>query len=112
MLYNLSNDRIVAEHISIADSFFKRFKGLMGRKNMAKSEGLMLMSCNSIHTFFMRFPIDVVFLDMDYVVISIKECIKPWRLVNIVKKAYIVVELPEGAIEHKNISVGDRLIMK
>ncbi len=112
MLYNISNDRVIAENISIADNFLKRLKGLMGRKALKKSEGLMLMSCNSIHTCFMRFPIDVVFLDMDFKVISLKKEVKPWRLVSIVKKAYIAVELPAGAVEFKEISLGDRLIIK
>jgi uncharacterized membrane protein (UPF0127 family) len=60
----------------------------------------------------MRFPIDVVFLNIDHQVIHMKENLKPWRFVNIVKKAYAVVEMPEGTIANKSISIGDLLILK
>ncbi len=112
MLYNVKKNNLVLENLKLADSFMQRFKGLMGKKKLNKSEGLMLLSCNSIHTCFMRFPIDVVFLNMDYEVIALKKGVKPWRMVNFVKKAYITVEMSEGTIEYKNIEVGDLLIMK
>ncbi|MDF2521859.1 MAG: hypothetical protein K0R84_2487 [Clostridia bacterium] len=112
MLYNVSKDNLVLEKLKLADGFFSKFKGLMGAKKLNKSEGLMLLSCNSIHTCFMRFPIDVVFLNMDYEVIALKERLQPWRFVNFVKKAYITVEMPEGTIENKQVQVGDLLIMK
>jgi hypothetical protein len=112
MLYNVSKENIVLENMKLADGFMQKFKGLMGRKKLNKSEGLMLLSCNSIHTCFMRFPIDVVFLNINHEVIAVKQCVRPWRLVNFVKKAYITVEMSEGTIENKNIEVGDLLIMK
>lgn len=112
MLYNISKDNLVLEKAQLASSFFQKFKGLMGRKKLGKSEGLLLLSCNSIHTCFMRFPIDVVFLNMDHEVISMRKGVRPWRMVKQVRKAYITVEMPEGTIEYKNIEVGDLLIMK
>ncbi len=112
MLYNVNKDNLVLENLKLANSFVKRFKGLMGCKKLNKSEGLMLLSCNSIHTCFMKFPIDVVFLNMDHEVIALRKDVRPWRMVNFVKKAYITVEMAEGTIEHKNIEVGDLLIMK
>ncbi len=112
MLYNISRNNIVAEKIIIADSFFKRLKGLIGRKSLGKSEALMLMNCKSIHTCFMNFPIDVVFLNMNYEVVQIKEGLQPWKMHGGVKKAYMVVELAEGTISYKNIAAGDILIMK
>jgi uncharacterized membrane protein (UPF0127 family) len=112
MLYNVNKDNLVLENVKLAKGFLGRFKGLMGRKRLNRSEGLMLLSCNSIHTCFMRFAIDVVFLNMDHEVIALKKAVKPWRMVNFVKKAYITVEMPEGTIEYKNIEVGDLLIMK
>jgi uncharacterized membrane protein (UPF0127 family) len=112
MLYNVNKDNLVLENIKLADSFMGRFKGLMGRKKLNKSEGLMLLSCSSIHTCFMRFPIDVIFLNLDHEVIALKQGVRPWRMVNFVKKDYITVEMPEGTIEHKNIDIGDLLILK
>jgi uncharacterized membrane protein (UPF0127 family) len=112
MLYNISKNKVVVENIIMADSFAKRLKGLMGKKALGKSEALMLMSCKSIHTCFMRFPIDVVFLDMNYKVIQMRENLQPWRMLGGKKKAYFVLELTEGTIAYKGISVGDILIMK
>lgn len=112
MLYNVSKDNIVLENLTLANGFMQKLKGLMGRKKLNKSEGLMLFSCNSIHTCFMRFPIDVVFLNINHEVIAVKKGVRPWRMVNYVKKAYITVEMPEGTIENKKIEVGDLLIMK
>lgn len=112
MLYNVNKENIVLENLKLANGFFEKFKGLMWRKRLNKSEGLMILSCNSIHTCFMKFPIDVLFLNMDHEVIAMRKEVKPWRMVNFIKKAYITVEMPEGTIEHKNVEVGDLLIMK
>ena len=112
MLYNVNKENIVLENLKLASGFNEKFKGLMGRKRLDKSEGLMILSCNSIHTCFMRFPIDVLFLNMDHEVIAMRKEVKPWRMVKFIKKAYITVEMHEGTIEHKNIEVGDLLIMK
>lgn len=112
MLYNETKKTVVAADLQIADNFFKRFKGLMLRKRLGESEGLMLPGCASIHTCFMCFAIDAVFLGMDYRVINIKEKIKPWRLAGFVKGAYITVELPSGTVKKKDVSIGDLLILK
>lgn len=112
MLYNVNTDKIVVEHLAVARSFFHRLMGLMGKKSLGKSEGLMLIPCNSIHTCFMKFPIDVVFLNIDHKVIFMKKSVKSWRFINVVRKSYAVIEMPEGTIENKKISAGDLLILK
>lgn len=112
MLYNVNKENLVLENVRLANGFLQKFKGLMGRKKLNKSEGLMLLNCNSIHTCFMKFPIDVIFLNIDHEVIAMRKEVRPWRMVNFIKKAYITVEMAAGTIEHKNIEVGDLLIMK
>lgn len=111
MLYNETKKIIVVESLKIAKSFKERFWGLMFRKRLSGNEGLMLLGCNAIHTCFMRFAIDVVFMDINHKVICIKERIRPWRQSGFVRKAYITLELPEGTVDRKNISVGDILIL-
>ncbi|MGE5630106.1 MAG: DUF192 domain-containing protein [Caulobacteraceae bacterium] len=111
MLYNETKKKIVVSDLKIAKNFFQRLKGLMFRKRLGFSEGLMILGCNSIHTCFMRFAIDVVYMDINHKVICIKEKIKPWRLTGFVRKAYITLELPEGTVRTKDISVGDVLIL-
>lgn len=112
MLYNETKNQEVVYHVEIAETFIQRFKGLMLRKSINSSEGLILFGCSSIHTWFMRFAIDVVFLDINHRVICMKEKIKPWRMVGFIKNAYITVELPEGCIREKQINEGDILILR
>ena len=64
----------------VAKTFWQRFKGLMGRKALPKGEGMLILKCNSIHTCFMRFPIDATFLDRDDNVVKVVRNIRPWRL--------------------------------
>ncbi len=90
----------------IADSFLLRFKGLMFRRNIETNEGLLLKKCNSIHTFFMRFTIDVAYLDKDFFVID-KETLKPWRVGKILKGVKHVFETGENSLD--TINKGDKL---
>ena len=102
----------VARRVTVARSFWGRFRGLMGRASLAEDVGLYLAS-NSIHMLFMRFPIDALFLsapDTDGVrrVVGVRPTLRPWSgLVMPVKGAQGVVELPAGAIERAGLSVGD-----
>ena len=67
-------------HLEVADTFWKRAIGLMGRKKLAAGWGFLILRCNSIHTCFMRFPIDAIFLDQDYRVVKVVRGVKPWRM--------------------------------
>ena len=96
--------------IKHADSFWKRFKGLLFYKKPIIEEGLLITPCNSIHMFFMRFPIDVVFLDESNNVVKVVPHIKPWRVVLPVRNARSALELPTGTVDKKNIREGDTII--
>lgn len=89
--------------VKIANNMFSRMKGLMFVKNI--NYGILLSPCNSIHTFFMKEPIDVIYLDKYSNIVKIEENIKPWRLCNIVKKSKYVLELPYGTISQNYISI-------
>lgn len=71
---------ILGVHAYVAEGFFPRLLGLMFRRDLQAGEGLLITCCNAIHTCFMRFPIDVAFLDRDGAVVRIVRNIKPWRL--------------------------------
>ncbi|MHB1392320.1 MAG: DUF192 domain-containing protein [Clostridia bacterium] len=111
MLYNETKKIMVVDDLKVAKTFKERFWGLMFRRRLPGNEGLMILGCSAIHTCFMRFAIDVVFMDINHKVIGIKEKIKPWRQSGFVRKAYIALELPEGTVDRKNISIGDILIL-
>ncbi len=93
----------------IANTFFTRFKGLMGVASLQKGEGLLIIPGNSIHTHFMRFPIDVLYLDKTWRVVAIDENMKPWRIGRIHRKAHCVLELPAGTVASTDTQIGDEL---
>lgn len=97
------------ENLEFADTFYKRFKGLMGRKNLMMKTGLKIDPCNSIHCFFMRIPIDIIFLSKDDIVVKIIHDMKPWSVSPIVKGAQYVIEA--NALEWVGkVEVGDKLV--
>ncbi len=93
----------------MANNFFTRFKGLMGTRTLPAGGGLWIVPCNSIHMFFMKIPLDVIFLDKNHNVVHLIENIKPWRVSKIVAKAHSVIELPVGTIANSRTIVGDKM---
>ena len=104
LVYNLN---IIAE-IFIADTFIKRFSGFMFRKE-PHYEAILIKPCNSIHTFFMKFSIDVLFIDEKMEVIKKIEGLKPDRIIMPQKKCKMIIEGKEGMF--KDIKVGKKLIV-
>jgi len=91
------------------DTFGTRLLGLMFRERPLTDEAYHLVPCNSVHTFFMRFPIDVLFLDADGRVLRIVGGVAPWRVLLPVKEAASVLELPAGASEAHGIKIGQTI---
>jgi hypothetical protein len=82
----------------LADTFWARFRGLIGSDPPPPGEGLLIRPCNSIHMFFMKFHIDAVFLDRDYNVVRLVRDLAPGRIVNTVQKAWQVLEVAAGCL--------------
>ncbi len=102
------DDRIVCERCEVADHPVARMRGLLGRSNLPQGEGILLRPAGSIHTFFMRFPIDVVFLNEEHVVVKVVHRLPPWRAAGM-KGAESVLELAAGEAESRGIDVGSTL---
>jgi uncharacterized membrane protein (UPF0127 family)/CheY-like chemotaxis protein len=100
--------RIVCERVVVADRAHRRMRGLLGRKYLRQGEGMVLRPGWSIHTAFMRFPIDAVFLDADQVVIRVEHEVGPWRTVSC-RGAREVVEMAAGECRRRGLEVGDRV---
>ena len=107
----LSRARVVCATCELADSLRRRFRGLMGRRALAPGHGLLLRPSGSIHTCFMRFPIDVVFLDRELAVLAVSPAVRPWRM-RACRGARAVLELPAGDAERAGIVPGDRLTVE
>jgi len=101
----------VAGAVMTAETPWQRFMGLMGRRELPDGSGLLLRPCSSIHMFFMRFPIDVAFVDKDFRVVRLYHGLRPWRVSRIVRRAKAAIELPSGSLVRAGVGVGDVLTM-
>ena len=101
---------VVCERCELAVTMASRMKGLLGRKELPIGAGLWIRPASSIHMFFMRFPIDAVFLDRDLRVLGIAESLRPWR-VAWRRGAHVVLELPAGEAARRQLRAGERLVL-
>jgi uncharacterized protein len=99
---------VVCERCALADSPIRRMRGLLGRKTLDAGQGLLIRPAPAIHTWFMRFTIDAVFLDRELNVLSVRPGLRPWRMAS-QRGARAVLELPAGEAERRGIEPGDRL---
>jgi uncharacterized membrane protein (UPF0127 family) len=104
----VAEGRVVCPALSVADTAPSRMKGLLGRRSLDAGEGLLLRPAGSVHTAFMRFPIDVVFLDGDLEVLEVRDSVPPWRAVAR-RGAKAVLELPAGEARRREIEPGVKL---
>lgn len=106
-VYNSSKNNLIADDVKAAQNFFTRSFGLLLRKSISESEGLIIKPCCSIHTFFMRFNIDVLFVNKQNQIVALYENVKPYRILPIHLNSYYVIELASGSISSKNIEKGN-----
>jgi len=99
---------VVCPRCAVADNAPARMKGLLGRRGLEPGEGLLLRPAGSVHTAFMRFPIDAVFLDRDLTVLGVSADLGPWRAASR-RRARAVLELAAGESARRGIAPGDRL---
>jgi uncharacterized protein len=100
--------RVVCDHCTLADGPLTRLRGLLGRRELPHGEGLLLRPSPSIHTWFMRFPIDAVFLDPDLRVLSVRPTMPAWRMAA-QRGARAVLELAAGEAGRRGIEPGAQL---
>lgn len=106
---NETRGKELAARARLADSYWSRFVGLLGTSSLPQGEALILDPCGSIHTFFMRYPIDVLFLDKQGKVVGSAREIAPWRMSRIFLGARVAVELPSGTIDATGTMDGDMI---
>jgi hypothetical protein len=109
-LVNQRTDEALAEHVEVAVTRRDRRKGLLGREAFESSSALIIAPCFSIHTMFMRFDIDAVFVDDDGRAVKVVERMTPWRIA-VQPFAHAVIEFPAGSLRDRPVDVGDRLYL-
>jgi uncharacterized protein len=111
-LYKIKQDetaQLLIENLELAESFFARGKGLLGRKHLAENAALWIKPCNNIHTCFMNFAIDCIFVNKKMQIEKIVSAIKPYKIIGPFWKASSVFETAAGQAEKWNLKVGDQL---
>jgi uncharacterized protein len=100
---------LLSGNIIAADSFLKKLFGLVFQPPLKEGEGLLIDNCNSIHTFWMRYPIDILFLDSKNRVIRFFEDLRPFRVTPFIRGAIKAVELKSGCVRACSLKAGDCL---
>ena len=108
VMLRTADGRTVCERCVVADGPLTRMRGLLGRRSLPAEEGILLVPAPSVHMFFMRFPIDAVFLGRDGTVLKVRENLRPWR-VAACKGARSTLELAAGEAARRGIAEGDRI---
>lgn len=109
VLRSETTNQTLIPNLEVAKTFWSRGKGLLGRDVLPQGQALWIWHCNSIHTFFMKFPIDCVFVDRNLKVKAVYKDVKPGRLVFPVWGASSVIEMPAGTLETLQVRIGDQL---
>ena len=108
-LVNARTDETIASSVTLAVTRSDRRRGLLGRDGLDPSEAFVLSGCWAIHTMFMRFAIDVVFVDRDGRAMRLVHALPPWRMAA-ARGAHATIELPAGSLQGRDVMVGDRLM--
>jgi hypothetical protein len=105
-ILNVTRNTQIANRAEVAGSGMKRSKGLLGRKGLDAGEGMWIVPCEAVHTFFMQFPLDLIYLDKKNRIRKVKSNVRPWRL-SVCLSAHSIIELPVGAIRDSQSHSGD-----
>ena len=108
---NRTRNAVLSERVAVAGNPWTRFVGLMGRAGLEPDSGLQILPCSSVHMFFMRFPLDILYLDRDNRVVKAVAGLKPWRI-SAARGARSVLELPAGTITRSGTCAGDELALE
>ncbi len=106
---NLTRNTTIADQARVAASMLTRMRGLIGRRTLARGEGLVIGPCSGVHTFFMRMPLDVVFLNRHNQVVCSVSGLPTWAMLPWVRGAARAIELPVGTVHESRTAVGDLL---
>jgi uncharacterized membrane protein (UPF0127 family) len=110
-VYNKTKETFLAFRVNIADSVAGRLIGLLGKRSLKPDSGVWIVPANSIHTIGMLFSFDVVMIDKNFKVVSVKELVKPFRVILPKLRAESVIELPPHTIFRSRTEVGDELVI-
>ena len=106
---NTTRRQTLASSLRVADNIWTRFRGLIGAQPLQPGQGLLIMPCSSVHTHFMSFPIDVLYVDRTQRVVAVDADVAPWRFGKMRRGVRFVIELPSGVASATGTKAGDQL---
>ncbi len=106
-IIHVASQTVLSNKVIVANNFFLRLRGMLFRAPLAAGEAIIISPCQQIHTHFMTYALDVVFLDSDYKVCFVVNSMQPWKMTKFIKAASHVLELPAGAASM--IKLGDHI---
>ncbi|MDD5748350.1 MAG: DUF192 domain-containing protein [Actinomycetota bacterium] len=112
LVENISNGEIIARKTRIATKTKERMRGLIGRESLAGGEAMLFPGCSQIHTFFMRFPIDVIFVGKDGLILKSYRELAPWRVTTISTQSAFALEMPPGTLQSSRTNEGDSIRLR
>ncbi|CEP66282.1 Protein of unknown function DUF192 [Moorella glycerini] len=110
IIFNVTKQVVLAKEVRVARTFYERLLGWMGRPAVGEEEALVLLPCQAIHTCFLKFPLDVLFVAADGQVLFTLANLHPFRFSPLIRRSRLVVELPAGRLKQTNTRTGDRLV--
>ncbi len=108
---NARNGASLGDRVIVANGRLARMRGLLGRPEPERGEGLLIAPCSGIHTWFMRYEIDVAFLDRDGRIVKKREHLPPFRVLPKVRGARAALELPSGELDRADARLGDTILI-
>jgi len=115
-LIDETTGKVLANRVELADTFWRRFHGLMFRRRFPKGSAVLFRLPKpgryGIHMFFVRFPIDLLYLDSRFVVVELREGLRPWRTHRPKAIANYLIELPAGTISRSNVKIGHKIALQ
>ena len=109
---NVTREAVLATDLRSARRFHQRLRGLLGRDRLPAGEGLWIEPCGSVHTWFMRFPLDVLFIDRSGEVVAVHPGLRPFSATRIHRRARAALELPAGTLAATGTLPGDRVVLR
>jgi uncharacterized membrane protein (UPF0127 family) len=110
-VHNRTRDTLLGQAVEIADTSAKRRTGLLKHERLEPGHGLWIVPCESVHTFFMKFAIDLVYVDKKHIVRKVRNAVPPWRL-SACLSAHSILELPAGTAQQSGTQSGDELVFE
>lgn len=111
-IQNATRNQPLLAHGRMADNPWTRLRGLIGVRELADGDGLVIKPCHGVHCMFMSIPIDVVYVDRSDRVVAVDRAMKPWAVGKIYGQSAYVVELPAGSVDASGTQPGDQLVIQ